>query len=143
MNVKSGKFVVDSTTGYVGVWASNPSVQLHVNGSMKVDNGDFTVGSGKLFVSHTTGYIGVNNYAPSEAIHVKGNVKIEPDASGNGGHLFATKGAVHFKYSNAATGSVDREYYMATRTGVIAIVHPRGLASRSSHEHALSTLVGA
>jgi len=118
MNVKSGKFVVDSTTGYVGVWASNPSVQLHVNGSMKVDNGDFTVGSGKLFVSHTTGYIGVNNYAPSEAIHVKGNVKIEPDASGNGGHLFATKGAVHFKYSNAATGSVDREYYMATRTGV-------------------------
>jgi hypothetical protein len=117
LNVKSGRLIVDSATGYVGVGAK-PSVQLHVNGSMKVENGDFTVGYGKLFVKHENGYIGVNNFAPHEAIHIKGNVKIEPDGNGNGGHLFATKGAVHFKYNNAAQGSVDREYYMASKAGV-------------------------
>jgi len=121
LNVKSGKLVVDSTSGYVGVHGT-PSVAMHVNGSMKVESGDFTVSAGQdkatLFVQHESGFIGVNNYAPSEAIHVKGNVKIEPDAAGRGGHLFANKGAVHFRYNNAAQGAIDREYYMASSQGV-------------------------
>merc|ERR1712070_653304 len=33
LNVKSGRLVVDSNTGFVGVGGANPSVQLHVNGS--------------------------------------------------------------------------------------------------------------
>jgi hypothetical protein len=118
LNVKSGQLLVDASTGKVGVGVLSPQVQLHVNGSMKIENGDFTVGNGKLFVKHQTGFIGINNYAPSEALHIKGNVKIEPDANGAGGDLFATKGSIHFKYHNAAQGSVDREYYMATNAGV-------------------------
>jgi len=117
LNVKEGKLVVDSTTGYVGVWAT-PTVQLHVNGSAKVENGDFSVGGNKFIVKYDTGRIGINDPDPTEALHVKGNVKIEPDAAGSGGHLYATTGAIHFKYSSSAQGSVDREYYMASSAGV-------------------------
>jgi len=118
LNVKAGKFVIDATTGYAGIWTSNPQAQLHVNGSMIVENGDFKVGASKFYINHKSGFVGINNQAPSEAMHIKGNVRIERDNAGNGGHLFATDGAVHFKFKDSAQGIIDREYYMATDAGV-------------------------
>jgi hypothetical protein len=93
-------------------------VELHVNGSMKIENGDMDIGNGKLFVKSSTGHIGVNTKVPQEAIHVKGNLKIEPDANGAGGNLFATQGAVHFNYGNAVSGQIDRRYYIATNGAI-------------------------
>jgi len=118
LDVNSGKFVIDPSTGFAGVWTSTPTVQLHVNGSMRVENGDLDVGSGKFYVSSATGYIGINNYAPTSALHVKGDVKIVKDDAGVGGSLYATKGSVHLKYSAASAGSIDREYFLSTSTGV-------------------------
>jgi len=118
LDVKSGSLKVDSTTGFVGVHSSNPTAQLHVNGSMKLENGDLDIGNGKFYVKYATGHVGVNTNVPSEAMHIKGNLKVEPDVNGRGGNLFATQGAMHFNFEPAKSGQIDRNYYVVTQSAI-------------------------
>lgn len=119
LNVQQGAFVIDATSGFAGVGTSNPQTQLHVNGSMILDNGNFKVGqAGKFYIDHQNGYLGINNPAPLQSMHVMGNILVERDHLGNGGHLFATTGAVHFKYASDTTGPIDRDYFVSTNGGV-------------------------
>lgn len=64
-------FIINSSTGYVGVGTNNPSERLNVNGSLMVDN---DTGDAILFVNTTSGRVGIGTSSPNTTLTVAGNI---------------------------------------------------------------------
>lgn len=78
--------------GRVGINTENPQNQLHVMGTISLENGarwqiygtqnafavrNTTSGSYNLWINRSDGYMGINKVNPDERLHVDGNVLIE------------------------------------------------------------------
>jgi len=128
LRAAGGQFVVQNATGHVGIGLTSPQTALHVNGSVRIDQGSLNIAD-VLVVNHTSRFVGVNTPSSaadsSNTLAVTGNVEVKADSAGVGGNMHVT-GAIHLGYAHSASGATGDKFFVAAQANVTL---PSGLSS--------------
>ena len=75
IEVGTANLFVDTTTGRVGIWKTDPGATLEVTGNAYVSS-NLEVGTANLFVDTTTGRVGIGKTDPGVALDITGPMRL-------------------------------------------------------------------